>query len=162
MIKDFIPQGFCLECRECCKFSEAESPWSPVFLHEEIEKIVELSPAGTQLLTGNKLNLVFSEQENIYLCPFLNSADNKCNIYAMRPFECRLYPFLINRKGDKVFLAIDLNCPFAKDNFQRESLQEYVEYLKGVFSSAHARQILKNNPQIIQTYPGIQDLAELV
>jgi Fe-S-cluster containining protein len=50
-----------------------------------------------------------------FICSFLNLNDNKCKIYARRPFECQLYPFLINLKGKRIILNLDLNCQYLKE-----------------------------------------------
>jgi hypothetical protein len=95
------------------------------------------------------------------LCSFLNPDDNKCRIYPRRPFECQLYPFLINRKGRRVFLAIDLNCPFAKEGLSRAGFQEYAVYLGDFLNQPPQSALLKNSPQILQSYAGMRDLLQL-
>lgn len=101
-----------------------------------------------------------SGQSNFF-CSFFNLQDNKCKIYALRPFECQLYPFLINRKGKKVFLALDLHCPFVEKKLKTQEFKEYVLYLTDFLNDSPQAEILKNNPQIIQDYSEALDLEEL-
>ena len=96
-----------------------------------------------------------------FICPLLEAKDNKCKIYGFRPFECQLYPFLINRKGEEVFLALDLKCPFVKENLESQKFKGYIRYLTNFFNNPRKIKVLKNNPQIIQTYEDVLNLAEL-
>lgn len=157
MMEQVVTQGFCLKCRGCCRFNEADSIWSPTVLDEE-EKLIP-----TFAISSNKKirALPSAEKINNFICSFLNSHDNKCNIYEERPFECRLYPFLINRKKNKVFLALDLNCPFVKDNSEAMDLKEYSAKLAELLNSPRYKKCFKDNPQIIQTYPGAVNLIEI-
>ena len=158
MLKQFVPEDFCLKCRGCCRFKEPDSIWSPALLNEEIKSILPFAN-----LYSKKIQLAPSaEKLNNFLCPFLNLEGNLCNIYANRPFECQLYPFLINRKEGKVFLALDLNCPFIKENLDSSLLKEYSQDLAGMFNSRESKNLFKDNPQVIQEYPEAANLAEII
>ena len=108
MIKQFVPQEFCLKCRSCCRFKETNSVWSPCLLDEEIQELVDREgiPAAS-ISIDRRIQTVADPGGDGFICPFLNNADNQCRIYNLRPFECQLYPFLINLRKDKVFLTVD-------------------------------------------------------
>ena len=145
MIKQIIPQGYCLKCQGCCRFKEADSIWAPALPYG---KKIKLTPCDSEV--------------NNFLCPFLNIQDNKCRIYAARPFDCQLYPFLINRKGKNIFLALDENCAFVKENPKAPVLMEYAGALAKLFNSPQYKKPFKDNPQVIQEYPGVFNLIELL
>ena len=157
MMKQLVTQDFCLKCRGCCRFKEADSVWAPTVLDEE-EKLIP-----TFAISSNKKirALPSAEKINNFICSFLNSQDNKCNIYEGRPFECRLYPFIINRKENKAFLALDLNCPFVKENIDSEGLKEYSRELAELLNSPRYKICFKDNPRIIQAYPEAANLIEI-
>jgi Fe-S-cluster containining protein len=96
-----------------------------------------------------------------FVCAFLDCVSNKCKIYAYRPFECQLYPFLINLRREKVVLTIDLNCPYAKEKINSVEFKEYSEYLSAYLNSPEQLEILRDNPQIIQAYEDVLDVVEL-
>jgi len=149
MIKQFLASDFCLKCKGCCRFSEQDSAWLPTLLDEEKEyggkdKKIKAVPLGEGLN-----------------CFFLSPAEHKCKIYAQRPFECQLYPFLINRRAKGVFLAVDLNCPFASGHLNQPEFQKYSDYLKDFLKSPEQLEIFKRNPQILQSYEGVSDLLPL-
>ena len=147
-VKQLIPEDFCLQCRGCCRFSRQESVWQPHLLEEEKQALGEII-------------VVASPEENNFICSNLSRANNKCKIYERRPFECRLYPFLFDRKNHKVFLALDLNCAFVRENSNDRQFKEYARSLAELVQSKDYIDKLKNNPLLIQEYEGVMDLIEL-
>lgn len=132
-----IPRGFCLKCRGCCRFAEKHSPWSPKLLSEEKTalKKVRLKP-----------------YKDGYICSFLNQRRNTCKIYALRPFDCRLYPFLLRRQNKKAYLALDLNCPYVEKNFSSEKFKAYLKRILKFLNQPKIKKLILRNPQIIGRY----------
>ena len=151
-INEIIPEGFCLKCDGCCRFAEENSVWFPRLLKEEEKAIPK-----------DKFRPVPNKKEGNFLCAFLRTEDNKCKIYKSRPFECRLYPFLLARdaKTGKIFLAVGTNCPFARGNLKKAEFKKHTEHLTALFKSPDFLKFIKDNPQIIQSYPDALNLAEL-
>jgi len=91
-IYNHLPQTTCAGCAACCNWG---SP--PAFFIEYLNmyKYIRdnLKDQWRDLLEKSieyfYLELVDAQQK----CPFLNS-DNKCSIYAVRPFTCRSYGLL--------------------------------------------------------------------
>jgi Fe-S-cluster containining protein len=172
MIKQFVPSEFCLnKCRCCCRFSQQESIWSPCLLDEEINELSKHNIPASVISQNKKIRLVPFPEKNreelpahvgpLFVCPFLNMQDNKCQIYKSRPFECQLYPFLINKRDKKIFLSADLGCPYIDENVQTKGFKEYTDYLFGLLNDPGYLDTLKKNPQIIQSYEDALDLLEL-
>jgi Fe-S-cluster containining protein len=143
-----IPPEFCLKCRGCCRFSQQDSAWQPHLLEEE-------------KTAKGKIQIIADPGGNNFICGNLSSADNKCKIYADRPFECQLYPFLFDRKNHKVFLALDLNCVFVRENNKDMKFEEYTRRLIKLVQNRGYLDILKNNSLLAQEYEGVMDLIEL-
>ncbi len=161
-IKQFVPSEFCIKCNGCCRFKEADSVWSPCLLEEEIIQLIDkegIPPAA--ISAGHKLQLVSVPGKEGFFCPFLCLKDNKCQIYSMRPFECQLYPFIINLRNKKVLLTVDLNCPYVAEKINAPEFKEYAGYLVKYLNSAESLGILKENPQILQVYEEVLDIMEL-
>jgi Fe-S-cluster containining protein len=161
MIKQFIAQEFCLRCQGCCRFSQEDSVWSPCLSDEDLKEFSRNNLSPSVVSYHKKIRLIPFQKQNNFLCSLLGQEDNRCKIYSFRPFECQLYPFLINRKGKKVFLAIDLKCPYAEENLESEIFKKYTRYLVERLNRPRRLSILRNNPQIIQEYPGVLNLVEL-
>lgn len=161
MTKQLVPQSACLKCKGCCRFAQAVSIWTPYLLDKEISALAKDILLPSMISSSKRICAVPSKTQEFFFCPFLNVGKNKCKIYPRRPFECQLYPFIINRKDKKVFLAVDLQCPFAKGNLESGAFKEYVGYLTSRLNSKSYQDILKNNPQIIQRYDAALNLREL-
>ena len=163
-IKQFIPQQLCIKCKGCCRFSEKDGLWRPSLLDEEISMISEREPAQAAAIRCKKIEP--SPFNDYYVCPFLNTGDNRCRIYNVRPFECRLYPFLINKTRGGIYLSVDLNCPFIKDKAGTREFNDYVNYLITFLSLPVVAFVIKRNPQILADYSQsdskLEDLATLV
>jgi Fe-S-cluster containining protein len=162
MIKQFVPQEFCLQCRLCCRFKEANSVWSPCLLDEEIQTLLDKPTVPVASISlDRRIQPIANPQGVGFICPFLETLDNKCKIYSTRPFECQLYPFLINVRKDKVLLTVDLNCPYVYAKINSQEAKDYIVYLTHYLNSGPLRSLLKDNPQIIQAYEEVREVAEL-
>ena len=162
MIKQFVPEEVCLQCRGCCRFSESDSLWLPCLLDEEILELADKKDIPAVSLSLDKRIMPNAlAGETGFICPFLNREDNKCRIYNSRPFECQLYPFLLSLRQKKVLLTVGLNCPYIQDKINTQEFKEYTRYLTDLLNSPQYLKILKNNPQIIQAYAEVLDVVEL-
>ena len=131
-------------------------------MDEEIQELVDKEgiPA-VSISIDRRIQPTADPGGNGYICPFLNSADNKCRIYNLRPFECQLYTFLINLRKGKELLTVDLNCPYVVERINSREMQDYIAYLFPYLNSPKQLKILKDNPQIIQAYEEVREVAEL-
>ncbi len=161
MIKQVVPQEVCLECQGCCRFQKIDSVWSPCLLDEEIQDLLDKKIPPACISSNKKLLLIPNAQGTGFICPFFDAKDNKCKIYGFRPFECQLYPFLINLRGGKVILTLDLNCPYVREHLKNDEFKIYTDYLIIFLNSSAQVKILKDNPQIIQAYEEVLDIIEL-
>jgi len=161
MIKQFVPQEFCLNCQGCCRFRQANSVWSPCLLDQEIQNLLDKKIGQVYISADRRLVPVANPDKNGFICPCLELESNKCKIYSLRPFECQLYPFLINLRDKKVLLTVDLNCPYIKENINNNEFKEYSEYLAEFLNSPAQLKILKENPQILQAYEDVKEVLEL-
>jgi uncharacterized protein len=96
-----------------------------------------------------------------FVCPYFGIPDNKCKVYDIRPFECQLYPFLINLRKGKVLLTVDLNCPYVYEKINSQEAKDYIVYLTSYLNSPKQLKMLKSNPQIIQAYEEVREVAQV-
>lgn len=161
MIRQFVPQEVCLKCRGCCRFHQEDSVWSPTLLDEEIDTFLKEGLSAGLISPNKKIRVASFKKEDIFICSLFDPEGNNCKIYSLRPLECQLYPFLLNRKGTKAFLAIDLQCPFASEKVKTKEFNDYARYLAGILKNPPYAEMLQNNPHIVQVYPEAVDLVEI-
>lgn len=161
MIAQFVTNDFCLKCKLCCRFVHRDSVWIPHLTDMDTAVLSKDGEARHFISRSRTIEPVPVPDSDVYVCPLFTVANNKCRIYASRPFECRLYPFLINRKEGTVFLAADVNCPFVEESLTLPEFKTYANYLAKQLTSPEMLPMLKNNPGIIHTYAGARNLIRL-
>lgn len=139
-IRQYVPKGLCLTCLGCCRYNCNSSVWAPVLLAEE-----------KQLLNLHRLTLVAHRQT--YTCCFLDPKSNSCQIYTQRPLECRLYPFLLNRRGKKIYLGLDLKCPYTSDKINSKGFKRHFNYLMRYLKRPLVSTTIIKNLQSLPSYP---------
>ena len=161
MFSDFpqlVPQKICLSCQGCCRFKEAESVWRPKLAPEELA--AQDNSVRQALGKDGYLKTVREKGQN--RCTFLHLDSNKCGIYACRPFECRLYPFLLTNKNGRVAVSVHLSCPYVQESRYSAEFEKHIGVLKAYLSAAERAHFLKNNPALLggyNEYP--QEIEEL-
>ena len=170
-LKPFVPQAVCLACEGCCRYGQKHSVWSPFFLYAEIKELSDKNLLPPSLFTqaspalGKSARICLLERHGTFFCPCLDEGWNTCKIYADRPLDCQLYPFLLARRGDRVFLAVDEHCPYVKDHLASPEAGRYVAYLKDFLLSPEFQKVVSASPEIVQNYPAspvwLEPLAEL-
>ncbi len=109
----------------------------------------------------NRIRLVV--YGGLYICSFLTPQSNRCRIYSRRPFECRLYPFLLNRRADRFYLSVSLSCPFIRERVDSKDFRGYTDYLVHYLQTPAVSSILGSNRKVFSSYPReeVLNLAEL-
>lgn len=154
-IPQFVPQKVCLSCDGCCRFKEENSSWRPKITKEEavaIERAALTDKIFSKESVDSQGYIKALKNGGRCHCTFFNTKDNTCGIYAHRPFECQLYPFLLARKGEEIFISVHLNCPFVQENKDNNSFHQFVGVLKNYFEDEGVRDFLKRNPLLATDY----------
>lgn len=156
----FVPQKVCLSCRGCCRFREAQSVWRPKVAPEEIEASAyknDLTPAPAQ---DGRIRTVRQQGQNC--CTFLDLQTNQCGIYAGRPFECRLYPFLLMKKNGGAVVGVHLSCPYVQEFRYSAEFEKYTDVLKMYLSGEKTARFLRGNPALAGDYSAYgEEIEEL-
>ncbi len=152
-LKQFPPSLVCLSCQGCCRFKDAKSPWRPRMAEEEKGQALD-EQARLPDRQGFITTVPSGEQ---HLCRFLDSETNVCGIYGGRPFECRLYPFLLMKNEDKAVVCAHLSCPYVQEHLDSQRFEEYVCYLKDYLGQEEVSGFLKRNPSLFGEYDGCKN-----
>jgi len=151
-IRQIIPDKYCAGCSGCCRFAQAASAWT---VHLSLDDQRALGVSGPAIPVKKDLS------GGQFLCSYFDVLNGGCSVYAKRPFECRLYPFVINRQKDGIFLALDLNCPFAAENYEKPEMKDFIVYMRSVCVNPLFLRLLKENPCLVQEYPGTMNIFAL-
>jgi len=125
LLKEFSD---CLECGICCKIFDFielnDFDIKNISKHLDIDKKEFISR-----YTKEKINTeTYSKISLLAPCPFQKS--NMCTIHEFKPFDCTIFPLLINITKEKAVLSGIYLCPQSTNFFQG-----YLEYCKNYFPS---------------------------
>ncbi len=163
-LKQFVPSSVCLACDGCCRFKEKDSVWRPRITQEEIARknkpdLLSVIYAKENVDAQGYLKTT-SCGDGPHLCSFFSAPENACTIYDARPFECRLYPFVLIKKDNCAAIAAHHACPFIQEKRHDDQFEKYVGYLKGFFEKKEVREFLKRNPSMAGEYKDYENELE--
>jgi len=161
--ESMVPSELCLKCDICCRFPQAESSLAPFFTEQETTRALDagLSLASFEGRKSGKIHLVPFPSDVVSpghqegcICPAFDPRSQKCSIYDVRPFDCRLYPFALMRKpnDDGIILGIDTKCPFIRDSQNAGIIDYYGRELIKLLKSSPYQEMFNENPGLIGPY----------
>lgn len=147
LIEQIVPDSVCLKCDICCRFLDEKSAWRPAFTQEEKRQIsAELKFDNTQ-----RIKLI-PYKKDLFICPCFCPKTNRCHIYSLRPLDCRLYPLLLLKKDQVLFLGIDKKCPYSKTLLEDSANKAYLKRIVKTLTSRDMIELLKNSPFLFAHY----------
>jgi Fe-S-cluster containining protein len=149
-MKPFVPSDVCLKCDGCCRYKVPDSVWRPKLGEAEKQGLAALITGGDSLDDQGYIQTI--QNCGRHFCKFLNQSDNTCGIYAGRPFECLLYPFVLSQTSHDIKVYVHLSCPYVQDHLPRRDFEAYVSYLKGFFRQEDVRAFLLRNKGMFHDY----------
>lgn len=156
-LPQIVPESWCSECRICCRFPATENVQTPFWSPLEAEWARESGQEGdpSWFMPAPKAPSLsprlVSCGESGYRCPAFEPGTNGCRIHAVKPLDCRLYPFVLARNSadTEVLLAMDPKCPFIERNQENPELLAYAARLAGYLDTATGMEYLRQNPQVV-------------
>ncbi len=151
----------CQDCRGCCYFPEEEQYFAPIFTKEEIETIAktrkEMPTFKPFRDSANvfKIDIIPSTRKSgQYVCPFLDEKTHLCGVYGVRPFDCKIWPFMFMKdKNGKTVLASFTKdaCPIT-DSFSEKEYDEYKKSILDFINKENGFALLKSHPDLASDY----------
>lgn len=90
--------GLKFECTECGKCCTKRDTFAHVYVDEDEVRAL----AGVLGITTRSFRRRYTIRDDLgwdqirfetHMCPFLDAATNRCNVYGARPVQCRTFPF---------------------------------------------------------------------
>ena len=147
MLKEILSPKTCAKCRLCCSFDRDDSWENPVISEKTAEIVKEQCKKGELLPYGEKsyrFALSFNG-EGLAYCPALTEK-GCCLDDNAKPFDCKIWPYRVMRKGDKLVIVLSPVCESmtAMDFSKTKAFGEKIA--KEIFMQA------EENPDIIKEY----------
>ncbi len=154
----FLPPGYCHSCRGCCVFREADGVWGPHLLKDEADDLLRCGRG--EGLSADRRHILTEPAGAGHRCTFLSGKDHLCRIYAHRPLECRLYPFVISHEQGRLRLYVHLACPFVQEHFHSQKGAAYQTYLQEYFARPDIRELLYASLESFPDYSSVLEQLE--
>ena len=156
----------CLACDVCCRFGEAESSLAPFFSNAEVGQALTAGLEQCAFLPGNYgpgQSVVLKPHESFLRCPAFRPRSNDCAIYADRPLDCRLYPFMLmfDKGGRHVRLGLDSLCPVLSARKQNSSFDACVRQLADQLDGPLLAAVVARRGMVTDWKEHIRPLCEL-
>ncbi|MCA9401080.1 MAG: YkgJ family cysteine cluster protein [Candidatus Omnitrophica bacterium] len=165
-LKQFLSSQMCLSCDGCCRFDSLNNDWRPKVGAIEADHLIQnkklKAPASRAGIIDGGGYLPDKACHGLFMCEFFNLEDTTCAIYHHRPFECRLYPFVLTKRLDKNAVSVHLTCPYIMKMKGSSEYDRYVSYLKDYFTRNDLLVFLQENPHLFGEYPGYESELEEV
>lgn len=152
----------CFACDVCCRFPEPTSPLAPYFTAAEIRRAIArgVAPERFSDPNGCRVALVPHPTGSGYICPAFDPNANGCRIYADRPLDCRLYPFVLMQApdGGTTILGADRKCPVVRRTIAAPATEPLAAAVRARLVDTLAA-VIDANPGLIGPYQ--QDVISL-
>lgn len=108
MLGKILDKSSCAKCRICCGFVEYDK-WEIPLVFTEMRGAVEkklginLIPRGNEFVFDMKFN-----GDTIVYCPA--ASENGCTLGELKPFDCLIWPFRVNRLGTQYVITVSPIC----------------------------------------------------
>lgn len=145
-----VTSAQCLACKGCCAFLHSGGDWSPRLTPEDISLLTEADPERTWLNGEERVSLVPSSRGQA--CFFLDEASHHCRVYAKRPYECRLYPFLLSHEDGVVKLYAHLSCPALGELFKKDDWRRRISSTRAFFQQDATLAWVRENARYFVDY----------
>ncbi len=97
-----------------------------------------------------------------HACFFLNATDHRCRAYASRPFECRLYPFLLSREKNGFKVYAHLSCPAIVDFKRLGVWDKRIATMRDFFGQKEVQSLVESGAASYPDYASSSDEVEEV
>lgn len=165
-LKPFVQSSTCLSCEGCCRFESVNSDWRAKAgqceaekIRSQVDEVTEDFPVG-KIADGGYLKV--TPCEALFRCVFFNPEDHSCAVYQDRPFECRLYPFVLTRQGERLSVSVHLACPEVQLVRSTDFFEQYLAELETYFQQPMVRSFLAGNLHLFGKYHGFEVELERV
>lgn len=145
MLTEILTRESCAKCRVCCVFDRDDCWEMPLIKPELAERLAKEYPEVQLRQTGRCS--VFTprfDSKGLCTCPMLT--EKGCALGDEKPFDCRIWPFRVMRRGDLLLLTLSPVCETVSNRTVSEISRFAEKFSSAVFKEA------EENPEMIKNY----------
>lgn len=148
MLSEILSKTECARCRVCCVFDETDIWEMPLITSELAAKLQKKYPKLNLKKMGENTSCMVIEpkfdKKGLCQCPFLT--EKGCALGDEKPFNCRIWPFRVMKKGDLLLLTLSPVCKSVSSRPISKIAKFAVKIAPKIFDEA------EKNPEMIKDY----------
>jgi len=126
----------CQKCRGCCKFLTEDKYFATLFTDKEIETLKSKGVFKDVFKPYRKSKKVFQIQlikseadKKMWVCPYLDEKSHLCQIYEVRPLDCKLWPFIfmLDKNKNVILACFKKNMCQITENMNKIEFKKYTD-----------------------------------
>lgn len=148
MLTEILSRSQCAECRVCCVFDRSDA-WEMPLITPELAKLLEEKYPNIRLkkISENAECMVTDvefDEDGLCTCPLLT--EKGCALGEDKPYDCRIWPFRVMKKGNFLFLTLSPVCSSVSSLSVKEISRFVPKIAPKIFEEA------KRNPEMVKEY----------
>ncbi len=148
MLKEILNNKTCARCQICCLFDSSDIWEMPLITPELSERIAKDYPEIKMKPVSEKAQCkVFDAdygKDGLAHCPMLT--EKGCALGDEKPFDCRIWPFRLMKKGNLLLLTLSPVCP-SVSGLPVDKISEFAQkIIPDILAEAN------RNPEMIKPY----------
>lgn len=108
MLKNILSSESCAACRVCCGFVEDDKWEIPLIFGEFREKTEEALGVKLKPRDGEYVFDMKFDGDKLVYCPA--ASEHGCTLGELKPFDCLIWPFRVNKLGDMLVITVSPVC----------------------------------------------------
>ena len=148
MLTEILSRSECAECRVCCVFDRSDVWEMPLITPKLAEKLkADYPEIKLKKLSENASCQVTDaefDEESLCTCPLLT--EKGCALGENKPFDCRIWPFRVMKKGDLLLLTLSPVC----ESVSSLSVAKVSEFVPEI--APKILEEVKRNPEMVKEY----------
>lgn len=146
MLGKILDKSSCAKCRVCCGFVE-DDKWEIPLIFTEFRDAVEkkigvkLIPRGSEFVFDMKFN-----GDMLVYCPA--ASESGCTLGELKPFDCMIWPFRVNRLGERRVITVSPVCKAVSDL----PLSKIMEFINADGFAERLFEESRKHPDMVKPY----------
>lgn len=147
MLKGLLSPEECAECRLCCSFEGYDLFNTPTVTEAAAKHIREKLPGQGFVKVGESflMKMSYEPESELYPCPLLDKRKG-CIMGDRKPFECRIWPFRVMRRGERLVIVLSPICPKVREKPEELVRRKAEELAEEIFAEA------ESCPELVKPY----------
>lgn len=145
MLTEILSRESCAACKVCCLF-DREDCWEMPLIKPDLAAAIEKDYPEVKIKKTGVCGVFEPDfgEDGLAVCPMLG--EKGCRLGENKPFDCRIWPFRVMKKGNLLLLTLSPVC----ETVSKLSVSKISRFAEKI--SPQIFEEAKRNPEMIKDY----------